>query len=131
MSFASELLARGREAAARGRSRMGSPRDAYQWDALDQTLDAVERRLPVLEDLGQEGFESVLRQVIGATPSDARLQLLAEGTADDLIAWSKQAGEEVGEDTGRRRKQKAELVDLLLEVGQVGLRILLGLLVVA
>jgi hypothetical protein len=125
------LIARGRELIAEALSRDDESSKIVRsfWEAFGVTLDAVEKRAPLLEALGREGLEKFLRQITADAPAAARLRLIAGADSpDELIAWARVAATELEEDTGERRRKRQELIALAIDIGKTGGGILLRLL---
>lgn len=101
---------------------------AFYWDAADQAIAVLGNHSEELEGIGVDGVKDLLHLVGQGKDQAAQLAAIAGMDANAVIADMKTGTASVDAEVQKWRDRLVHMVAIAKELGEVGARIVLGLL---
>lgn len=116
------------KALVRAKIDAGAPGTAY-WNAAQQALEVVATKKDDLVNVGVEGFKHLLTHVAISEDLEEIERAISTMDASQIIDQINAGTAELQADTQAARERKARMLEIAQELGIVGARLILSLIV--
>ncbi len=103
------------------------PEEAWRAQAVGEALEAVEKRSDLLGDLAGDVLAGALAAWLKGA-DEAALRSLEEASAREVIDAVQRGTRALEEEAHRRQAQKEAILSLAKDLGQIGVKLLVGAL---
>jgi len=110
--------------------RIREPEKAGYWDALDAAILATAERATTLETHTWDFLKSMLEMWSGTATTATKLALIRGATISELISGTLQDANDLRDYAEKRAKQREDVLNWLMDLGIVGAKLLLKVLVI-
>ena len=104
------------------------PHRARRWEQVGEALEAVERRREALGGLAGDQLTGALEAWLGGADA-AAIRYLEEASAKEVIEEVNLSARALEVEAQRREEQREALLSLARELGAIGIKMVLGVLV--